>query len=94
MLYPTISEGFGLVPFEAAHFGVPCLSTRQGSLAEVLPADLPIIAAFDPAAAAATARLLLDDPAAEQKVVQQVLDKGAEFTWAKVADEVMRCCWR
>ena len=37
VLYPTLSEGFGLMPFEAAHYGVPCLSTRQGSLVEVLP---------------------------------------------------------
>jgi glycosyltransferase involved in cell wall biosynthesis/GT2 family glycosyltransferase len=90
VLYPTISEGFGLIPFEAAHFGVPCLSTRQGSLDEVLPADIPIIASFDPAAAAATARALLDDPAAAQKVVSEILAKGAEFTWARVADDVMQ----
>lgn len=89
VLYPTISEGFGLVPFEAAHFGVPCLSTRQGSLSEVLPSELPVISSFDPAAAAATARTLLDDPAAAKQVVEQILDRGAEFTWAKVADDVM-----
>lgn len=89
VLYPTLSEGFGLIPFEAAHFGAPCLSTRQGGLDEVLPAGIPTIAGFDPTAAAATARTLLDDPAAGQKVVEEILGKGAEYTWEKVAAELM-----
>jgi len=89
VLYPTLSEGFGLIPFEAAHFGAPCLSTRQGGLDEVLPAGMPTIAGFDPIAAAATARTLLDDPAAGQKVVEEILGKGAEYTWEKVAADLM-----
>ena len=89
VLYPTISEGFGLIPFEAAHYGVPCLSTRQGSLVEVLPDDIPVIEDFDPVSAAAAARALLDDPAAGQKVVDQILAKGTEFSWARVAGEVI-----
>jgi glycosyltransferase involved in cell wall biosynthesis len=48
VLYPTLSEGFGLVPFEAAERGVPCLSTRQGSLDEVLPRDLLTLRSLDP----------------------------------------------
>src|SRR5205814_1860978 len=35
VLYPTVYEGFGLVPFEAAHHGVPCLWAPQASLTEV-----------------------------------------------------------
>jgi len=89
VLYPTLSEGFGLIPFEAAHFGAPCLSTRQGGLAEVLPAGIPTILGFDAVSAAATARTLLDDPAAGQKVVEEILGKGAEFTWEKVIAELM-----
>jgi len=89
VLYPTISEGFGLVPFEAAHYGVPCLSTRQGSLVEVLPEDIPVIEEFDPVRAAELAKTLLEDPAAGQKVVDQILAKGTEFSWARVAADVL-----
>ncbi|MBV9822556.1 MAG: glycosyltransferase, partial [Actinobacteria bacterium] len=89
VLYPTISEGFGLIPFEAAHYGVACLSTRQGSLEEVLPDDIPVISEFDAASVASVARTLLDDPAAGQKVVDSILAKGAEFSWARVAGEVV-----
>ena len=88
VLYPTVSEGFGLIPFEAAHFGAPCLSTRQGGLDEVLPAGIPTITRYDASAAAATARILLDDPAAGQKVVEEILGKGAEYTWEKVAADL------
>jgi GT2 family glycosyltransferase/glycosyltransferase involved in cell wall biosynthesis len=93
VLYPTISEGFGLVPFEAAHFGVPCLSTRQGSLAEVLPADLPTIDNFEVGPAAELAATLLRDEGAAGKLVDQLLEQGRHFTWARVAERVVEVLW-
>jgi glycosyltransferase involved in cell wall biosynthesis len=35
--YPSTYEGFGLIPFEAARAGTPCLFAPQASLAEVFP---------------------------------------------------------
>ena len=35
VLYPTSAEGFGLVPFEAAHFGTPTVAVDFGPLREV-----------------------------------------------------------
>ncbi|MEP6852824.1 MAG: glycosyltransferase [bacterium] len=89
VLYPTVSEGFGLVPFEAAHHGVACLSTRAGSLDEVLPESVTVIEDFDPVRAASTARALLDDSGAAAKVVDEILSAGERFTWAGVAESVM-----
>ena len=37
VLYPTVHEGFGLVPFEAAEHGVPCMWAAGTSLSELLP---------------------------------------------------------
>ena len=93
VLYPTISEGFGLVPFEAAHYGVPCLSTRQGSLDEVLPPGLPTIEELDVASVAELASALLRDEGAGRKVVDQLLERGRDFTWTRVVDEVMAVLW-
>jgi hypothetical protein len=93
VLYPTISEGFGLVPFEAAHFGVPCLSTRQGSLAEVLPTDLPTIDSFEVGPAADLAATLLRDEGAAGKLVDQILEHGRSFTWSRVAEQVVAVLW-
>ena len=89
VVYPTISEGFGLVPFEAAALGVACLSTRAGSLDEVLPQDIPVIGAFDPAAAAAMALPLLTDPAAAQAVVDAILERSKYYTWRRSGEQVM-----
>lgn len=89
VLYPTTSEGFGLVPFEAAHLGVPCLSTRMGGLDEVLPADIPTIDSFDPAAAAATARRILDDPSEGERIIKSILAFAADFTWDRVAQRLI-----
>jgi len=52
VLYPTIQEGFGLVPFEAADAGVPTLFAPQTSLAEVLPVESGLLVPWDPAASA------------------------------------------
>ena len=37
MLYPTVHEGFGLIPFEAAELDLPCLWAHGTSLSEILP---------------------------------------------------------
>ncbi|HEX2903885.1 MAG TPA: glycosyltransferase [Jatrophihabitans sp.] len=89
VLYPTTSEGFGLVPFEAAHLGVPCLSTRMGGLDEVLPRDIPTIDTFDPAAAATTARRILDDPSEGERIIKSILAHAADFTWDRVAQRLV-----
>ena len=51
VVYPSVYEGFGLVPFESALSGVPCLFAPQSSLAEVAPPGTPTIVPWDPAAA-------------------------------------------
>ena len=39
VLFPTLYEGFGLVPFEAAAAGTPCVYSSRSSVAEFLPAE-------------------------------------------------------
>ncbi len=48
VVYPSVYEGFGLVPFEAAYSGVPCVFASRSSLAEVLPADMAAVVPWDP----------------------------------------------
>ncbi|HJQ41479.1 MAG TPA: glycosyltransferase [Jatrophihabitantaceae bacterium] len=89
VLYPTLSEGFGLVPFEAAHYGVPCLSSRMGSLDEVLADVGPTLDSFDVGHAADIAHTLLTEPDAAAKLVDRLLDRGRDFTWSVVADRIV-----
>lgn len=89
VLYPTVSEGFGLVPFEAAQFEVPCLSSRMGSLSEVLGPDIETIDEFDPASVADVALRLLTDKVAARAMVDKLLERAKLFTWDRSVDEAI-----
>jgi glycosyltransferase involved in cell wall biosynthesis len=88
-VYPTTSEGFGLVPFESARWDVPVLSSRQGSLDEVLPPELPTLAGYDVAAAADLAWRLLHDGEVRADATAALRARSAEFTWERTAAGVL-----
>ena len=67
VLYPSVVEGFGIVPFEAAAHGVPVLATRHGSMDETLPEGIPTLDGFDVGRAADTAWTLLHDGEAARR---------------------------
>ncbi|MGH2864099.1 MAG: glycosyltransferase, partial [Solirubrobacteraceae bacterium] len=66
VVYPSVYEGFGLVPFEAALSGVPCVFAPQSSLAEEAPAGTAAIVPWDARSSAATVHALLTDPSARR----------------------------
>jgi glycosyltransferase involved in cell wall biosynthesis len=51
LVYPTLYEGFGLIPVEAARAGLPCLFAAQASLAE-LAGDAATLTPWDAKASA------------------------------------------
>jgi glycosyltransferase involved in cell wall biosynthesis/GT2 family glycosyltransferase len=81
LLYPTTVEGFGLVPFEASAYGLPTLSSRQGSLDEVLPRDIPTIVDFLPQQIADQAMAIINDPKLGEKIVTSIRSQSAKFNW-------------
>ena len=90
VVYPTLYEGFGLVPFEAAAAGTPCLFAAQTALAEVLPAATATLVAWDAlASATAVAPLLREGPARAEHVA--ALQAAAErYRWDATADTLVR----
>jgi glycosyltransferase involved in cell wall biosynthesis len=85
VVYPTVAEGFGLIPFEAADHGLPCLFASGTSLAEVLPSELATLVAWDPDASADAAIDLLRDDDERASHVRAVRMAGARFTWRRTA---------
>lgn len=81
--YPTLSEGFGMVPFEAALVGTPVLSTRQGALDEVLPQELQTLGSMVPADAVPLAERLLSDGAFRDDQVRLLALAASGYTWAR-----------
>lgn len=89
VVYPSAYEGFGLVPFESALSGVPCVFAAQSSLAEEAPAGTASIVAWDERASAAAAYALLTDPAARAAQVDALAQAAGELTWAGAARAIV-----
>jgi GT2 family glycosyltransferase len=90
VLYPSTYEGFGLIPFEAADAGKPCLFAHRTSVAELLPPDAATIVAWDPAATADRAIEVLEDPERAAALVQAVRAAGERYTWDATARELLK----
>lgn len=96
-LYPSLAEGFGLLPFEFARQGLATLSSRLTSLGEIIPADIEHIEQFDASETADQVLRLLENEEDREKLIASLAIRAEEFTWAAAAektwslfDEVLR----
>jgi glycosyltransferase involved in cell wall biosynthesis len=90
VLYPTTFEGFGFIPFEAAEAGAPSLWADQSSMGDLLPSEHAGIVPWDADASAANAARLISDPQARAALVSAVRAAGAELTWDRTVDRLLR----
>ena len=90
VLYPTTYEGFGLIPFEAARAGTPCLCAPQASLAELLPAELALLVPWNVEESAARVIEVLRDPERAAALVERVLAVAAPLTWDRTAEALVK----
>ncbi len=90
VLYPTVHEGFGLVPFEAAHHGIPCMWAPGTSLSEVLPDEAGTIIAWDALHTAGQAMELLSEPVYRERNINAVLAAGEHLTWEAAAARLLK----
>jgi glycosyltransferase involved in cell wall biosynthesis/GT2 family glycosyltransferase len=89
VLYPTVYEGFGFIPFEAATAGVPCFFAAQSSLAEVLPNSAATIEPWDVASTADRVVEVLRDPVRAEGLVAAVKSAGERYRWGDVAIKLL-----
>ncbi len=86
LAYPSLYEGFGLPPLEAMGVGVPVVTTRVGSIPEVLGDAADLVAPRDPAAlAAAVARVLTDDDH-RAELVRRGRERASRYSWDAYVD--------
>jgi glycosyltransferase involved in cell wall biosynthesis len=85
VLYPSAYEGFGLVPFESASSGVPCVFAAQSSLAEAAPAGTASIVPWDPARSAETVYELLINPDVRARHLEALGAAANSLTWDATA---------
>ncbi len=85
IVYPSVYEGFGLVPFESALIGVPCIFAPQSSLTAEAPAGTATIVPWDPVASAANTHALLSNAQLRDDHVRALADRARAFTWDAAA---------
>jgi glycosyltransferase involved in cell wall biosynthesis len=85
VLYPSVYEGFGLIPFECALGGTLCLFAPQSSLAELAPAQTATIVPWDLEQSADVAHALLSDTDQRARLVDTLASVARKLTWAATA---------
>lgn len=86
VLFPTLYEGFGLVPFEAAAAGTPCAYSNRSSVAEFLPSEGALLDLGDVGGTARRLHGVLESDEASEAIVGAIRLAGAELTWRRTAD--------
>jgi glycosyltransferase involved in cell wall biosynthesis len=89
VVYPTVVEGFGLVPFEAGAHRVPCLWAPGSSLSELLPGEAAGIVPWDAEQSAEHARAFLEDQQARERNVNAIETAAQSLTWDATAHQLI-----
>ena len=85
VLYPSVVEGFGLIPFEAARAGTPSAFAAQAALGETLPDKAALIVPWNAAATASRIADVLRSETLAQELVDLVLRAAEALTWEGTA---------
>lgn len=81
VLNPSVAEGFGLMPFEAALHGTPVISSRSASLHEVLPNEIGGIESFSPTDVALQCLAVMNDPELADSICRSLVKQSSTFNW-------------
>jgi len=89
-VFPSIYEGFGLVPLEAITCGVPVIASPVGSLPEVLgQAALWVNDPLDVDGYAKAISQVLTNKSLQKEMRQKGLNQSQKFTWEDAAKQTM-----
>ncbi|MEO6570872.1 MAG: glycosyltransferase, partial [Ilumatobacteraceae bacterium] len=86
VLYPSVIEGFGLVPFEAAVAGTPCFVYRGTAQRELLGHTEAAIDSWDPADWADRVTTVTGDSQRTSALISAVVEVAGEHTWRRCAE--------
>ncbi len=89
-VFPSLYEGFGLPPLEAMACGLPVVCSGRSSLPEVVGDAALIVDPDDVDTIASAIRRALDDADLRASLRRRGLDRAAQFSWERTAQETLR----
>ncbi len=88
--FPSIYEGFGLPIVEAMACGTPVLTSNCSSMIELGTGAALLVDPFDVEAMAASLARVLNDVDLRAELHCQGLQRAAQFSWARAAEETVK----
>jgi glycosyltransferase involved in cell wall biosynthesis len=91
LVQPSLLEGFGLPAVEAMACGTPVISSRAGSLPEVVGNAGVYFDPTDISSIADAIQALLADPDRRDALSRRALEQSGRFTWDAAAQALLAC---
>ena len=88
LLFPSLVEGFGLPPFEAALSNTPAVTPDHGVFAEVVPQSARLLGDFNLAQSAREVLNAMSDDTLRQRLIEDLVAAAERRTWSDVAEQV------
>jgi glycosyltransferase involved in cell wall biosynthesis len=85
----SLYEGFGFPPLEAMACGCPVVVSNRGSLSEVVGNAARLLELDDIRTWVETLRLILDNPAISQPLIEKGQERVRRFSWKTAATETL-----
>lgn len=85
-VYPSVYEGFGLPPLEAASVGVPVITTDVAAIVEVMADGAEIVPVGDTNAMADAITRVINDDARRRELIERGRQRAEAFSWEAMVD--------
>lgn len=89
-VFPSINEGFGMPPIEAMSLGVPVITSKISSMAEVAGGAALLVDPFDIEDISRAMESILFDEVVRQELVRKGYERAKVFSWPLAASQCLR----
>jgi len=89
LLFPSLTEGFGIPPLEAMHLACPVIASDGGAIPEVCGNAALYVSPRDVDGWSNAMRKVANDPALREEMRDKGFERVRQFTWAAAASKYL-----